>query len=139
MSNQCLGLRQRQYKVHLRSQYSSFLASSSPTGGLTILILLGGRIPWKNVFLQSRCCNTLRCSIAMLTISQRVSGRRTGAYLSDLAHRQSSKLPKMTILYLAWWGLSISSGFIVRTHLVGIARRAPFSQSALYCARSILL
>ncbi len=136
---QCLGLLQRPYKVRLRSQYSSVLASGLPMGGLAIVILSGGRIPCQNTFLQSPCCKTFRCSIAMLTMRRRVLGWSTGAYLSDLNHRRSSWKPRTTIRDFARWGLSISSGLIVRTHIVGIMRRAPFSQSALYWARLILL
>ncbi len=67
------------------------------------------------------------------------SDQRTGAYLSDLDHLQFWGFSKMTIQEFAQNGLSILSGLIVRTHIVGMALGVPFSQRALYSARNILL
>ncbi len=78
-------------------------------------------------------------STAMLKMSCRMSGRRTGAYFSDLVQIQSLWLPRTTIHALAQWGCIILSGLIVSTHIVGMAWGAPFSHKALYSARMSLL
>jgi hypothetical protein len=74
-------------------------------------------------------------SIAILRISCMVSGQRTGAYFSDLDQTQSLWFPRIPIQDLALKRLSISSGLIVRTHIVGMVFGAPFSCSAQYWAR----
>ncbi len=66
-------------------------------------------------------------------------GLRTGAYLSHLYQRQSLWFPNTMICAFAWCRFGFLSGLIARTRIVGIARGAPFSQSALYCATLIVL
>ena len=129
----CQGLRRRPYRVFLRSQYSSFAASGSPMGGLTMVILSSGRMPWQNAFLQSPCLvRVRRRSIAMLTSSCIVSGQRTGAYFSGLDQTRSLWLPRTTMRDFARRGLSISSFLMERTHMVGMTLGTPLAQMARY-------
>ncbi len=67
-----------------------------------------------------------------------VSDQRTGAYCSNLDHMRSSWFLRTTIQDLVQNGLSILPGLIIRTHILGMALGAPFSQRALYSARNIL-
>ena len=78
---QCHVLQRRPYKVCLSNQYSSFLASESPMGGLTIVISLSGKMPCQNEFLQLPYLRAQSFSTGMLVIRRIVLGRRTGAYI----------------------------------------------------------
>ncbi len=133
------GLLRRLYNVHVRSQYSSFLASESPMGGFTIVILLLGSMPWQNAFLQSPCLRVRQRSTAKLTMRRIISGQWTGACFSDLVHTRSSWLPSTTICDFSRSGFNILSFLMERTHMVGIAHGAPFAQRARYSARLILM
>jgi hypothetical protein len=125
-------------KVRSRSQYLFFSVPGSPMGGLTIVASSAGRMPWQKAFLQSTCLSVQQRSTAMLTMKRRVSGQRTGAYLSDFVQMQSSWLPRTTMRDLAGRGLSILSFLMDRTHIVGMVRGVPLARNVLYSARVIL-
>jgi len=99
-------------------------------GGLTIVILLFGRMPQQNAFLQLPCLRVRQCLATMLTRRRIVSGQRTGTYFSDLVHMRSLWLPRMTIRDFA---------LTERMHMVGIARGVSLARRALYYARHILI
>jgi hypothetical protein len=69
---------------------------------------------------------------ARLTRKRRLSKRRTGANQSLLDQSRVSRLPKTTIRDLVRSGISCSSFLMVKTHIVGIASGASFSQRAQY-------
>ncbi len=57
----------------------------------------------------------------------------------DLIHTRSSWLPSTTMRDFAQSGFNILSFLMERTHMVGIARGAPFARRAQYSARLILM
>ena len=85
-------------------------------------------MPWQKAFLQSPCFKPRRCCAARLTRKRRLSKRRTGAKQSHFDQSRPSRLPKTTIRDLARSGLRFLSFLIVKTHIVGMALGAPFSQ-----------
>jgi hypothetical protein len=61
--------------VRFSNQYSSFSASGSHIGGLIIVILLLGKMPWENAFLQLPCLRVQHFSTVVLVIKHMKSGQ----------------------------------------------------------------
>jgi hypothetical protein len=69
-----------------------------------------------------------------------VSDQRTGAYLSNLDHVQFLWFPKTTIQDFGQNGLSILSGLIIRTHIVGYGSGSTYiPKSYVFCKRYFVI